>query len=122
MRIGVSANRRKSIVILDGDFDEEQKDHRPRLLTIVVSGGGISGVEAVAEINDFVRGAARSYRKLRVATDWCLDTVLPMDIVQLKITRSASVSQDHFGPGETIFSRAIWETGSTSSSKGRWRS
>jgi NADH dehydrogenase len=42
-------------------------------------------------------------RKLRVATDWCLDMILPRDIVQLKITRSASVSQEHFGPGETIF-------------------
>ncbi len=42
-------------------------------------------------------------RKLRVATDWCLDMILPRDIVQLKIARSASVSQEHFGPGETIF-------------------
>lgn len=47
-------------------------------------------------------------RKLRVATDWCLDMILPMDIVQLKITRSASVSQEHFEPGETIFRQGDW--------------
>ena len=47
-------------------------------------------------------------RKLRVATDWFLDMTLPMDIVQLKITRSASISQEHFEPGETIFRQGDW--------------
>ena len=47
-------------------------------------------------------------RKLRVATDWFLDMILPMDIVQLKITRSASISQEHFEPGETIFRQGDW--------------
>ena len=47
-------------------------------------------------------------RKLRVATDWFLDMTLPMDIVQLKITRSASISQEHFEPGETIFRQDDW--------------
>jgi NADH dehydrogenase len=40
---------------------------RRALLTFVVAGGGFSGVEAVAELNDFVRAAARSFR--RVNTD-----------------------------------------------------
>ena len=31
----------------------------------MVAGGGFSGVEAVAELNDFVRAAARSFRNLR---------------------------------------------------------
>jgi NADH dehydrogenase len=35
---------------------------RKRLLTFVVAGGGFSGVEVCAELNDFVRGVARSYR------------------------------------------------------------
>ncbi len=47
-------------------------------------------------------------RKVRVATDWFLDMILPMDIVQLKITRSASISQEHFEPGETIFRQGDW--------------
>jgi CRP-like cAMP-binding protein len=42
-------------------------------------------------------------RKLRVATDWLLDLILPMDIVQLKITPTASIAQEHFEAGETIF-------------------
>jgi len=38
---------------------------RRALLTFVVAGGGFSGVEAVAELNDFVRAAARSFRNIR---------------------------------------------------------
>ena len=34
---------------------------RKQLLTFVVAGGGFSGVEVVAELNDFVREVARSY-------------------------------------------------------------
>jgi NADH:ubiquinone reductase (H+-translocating) len=37
---------------------------RRQLLTFVVAGGGFSGVEVVAELNDFVRGVARNYRKI----------------------------------------------------------
>jgi len=37
---------------------------RRELLTFVVAGGGFSGVEVTAELNDFVRGVARSYRGL----------------------------------------------------------
>ncbi len=37
---------------------------RRQLLTFVVAGGGFSGVEVAAELNDFVRGVARSYRGL----------------------------------------------------------
>jgi NADH dehydrogenase len=39
------------------------KEKRP-LLTFVVAGGGFAGVETVAGINDFVRGALRSYANL----------------------------------------------------------
>jgi NADH dehydrogenase len=37
---------------------------RKSLLTFVVAGGGFSGVEAVAELNDFVRRAARSFKNV----------------------------------------------------------
>jgi len=47
-------------------------------------------------------------RKLRVATGWLLDMILPMDIVQLKIARSASISHEHFEPGEAIFRQGDW--------------
>jgi len=42
-------------------------------------------------------------RKLRVATDWTLDLLLPPDIVQLRTDRSLSVRREHFEPGEVIF-------------------
>jgi NADH:ubiquinone reductase (H+-translocating) len=40
---------------------------RKRLLTFVIAGGGFSGVEVCAELNDFVRGVARSYRGIAPA-------------------------------------------------------
>ncbi len=40
---------------------ETDADLRRKLLTFVVGGGGFSGVEVIAELNDFVRGVARHY-------------------------------------------------------------
>jgi len=37
---------------------------RDSLLTVVVAGGGFSGVETIAGINDFLRGATRWYKHL----------------------------------------------------------
>lgn len=42
-------------------------------------------------------------RKIRVATDWFLDLLLPPDIVQLKTEKQAGVGREHFEPGEVIF-------------------
>jgi NADH:ubiquinone reductase (H+-translocating) len=42
-------------------------------------------------------------RKLRVATDWTLDLLLPLDIVQLKTDKSFSIRREHFEPDEVIF-------------------
>ncbi len=55
---------------------------RRQLLTFVVAGGGFSGVEVVAELNDFVRGVARSYRgldpgEIRVVLLHSGDRILP---------------------------------------------
>jgi NADH:ubiquinone reductase (H+-translocating) len=43
---------------------EADRELRRALLTFVVAGGGFSGVEAVAELNDFVRRVARSFRRI----------------------------------------------------------
>ena len=40
---------------------EADLDERREMLTFVVAGGGYTGVEVAAEINDFVREAAKSY-------------------------------------------------------------
>ena len=42
-------------------------------------------------------------RKLRVATDWFLDILLPADIVQLRTDRAAGISRQHYEGDETIF-------------------
>jgi NADH dehydrogenase len=43
---------------------ESDPQLRRALLTFVVAGGGFSGVEVVAELNDFVRTSARSFRRI----------------------------------------------------------
>ena len=62
------------------------EDHDPRLreelLTFVVVGGGFSGVEVVAELNDFARRIARRYpaiapREIRVVLVHSQDRILP---------------------------------------------
>jgi NADH:quinone reductase (non-electrogenic) len=55
---------------------------RRQLLTFVVAGGGFSGVEVVAELNDFVRAVARHFRgidpaELRVVLVHSQDRILP---------------------------------------------
>jgi NADH dehydrogenase len=55
---------------------------RQRLLTFVIAGGGFSGVEVAAEINDFVRAVARYYRgidpsEIRVILLHARDRILP---------------------------------------------
>ncbi len=62
----------------------EQHDHalRKRLLTFVIAGGGFSGVEVCAELNDFVREVAAQYRgidpkEIRVVLVHSQDRILP---------------------------------------------
>jgi NADH dehydrogenase len=43
---------------------ETDAERRAELLTFVIAGGGFSGVEVAAELNDFVRGAARKMQGL----------------------------------------------------------
>jgi NADH:quinone reductase (non-electrogenic) len=47
----------------EADIERDHEAHEA-LLTFVVAGGGFSGVEAVAELNDFVRAAATSFRNI----------------------------------------------------------
>ncbi len=44
---------------------ESDPQARREMLTFVVAGGGFAGVETLAELNDFVRGAGRYYPRLQ---------------------------------------------------------
>jgi NADH dehydrogenase len=59
------AIRNRVIHTLEEADIERKGEARRALLTFVVAGGGFSGVEAVAELNDFVRAAAKSFRNVR---------------------------------------------------------
>ena len=59
------ALRNRAIQTLEEADTEPSPEARRALLTFVVAGGGFSGVEAVAELNDFVRAAATSFRHIR---------------------------------------------------------
>ena len=63
-------------------IEQGNDDLRKQLLTFVVAGGGFSGVEVVAELNDFVRGVIKNYpqidpREVRVVLLHALDRILP---------------------------------------------
>jgi NADH dehydrogenase len=74
--------RNHIISVLEEADIETDVEARRSLLTFVVAGGGFSGVEVIAEINDFVRDAARSFRNIdrsliRVVLLHSMDLILP---------------------------------------------
>jgi NADH dehydrogenase len=61
---------------------ETDPEIRQKLLTFVVAGGGFSGVEVMAELNDFVHAVKRHYSRIRDAHVRCVlvhsgDRILP---------------------------------------------
>jgi len=42
-------------------------------------------------------------RRLKVAVSWTLDILLPAELVQLKLTGSLGITNEHFEPGEEVF-------------------
>ena len=59
------ALRNHVIHVLEEADVEEDGELRRKLLTFVVGGGGFSGVEVIAELNNFVTDVKRNYLKLR---------------------------------------------------------
>jgi NADH dehydrogenase len=48
----------------EADIEQDDPKLRRQLLTFVIAGGGFSGVEVAAELNDFVRRVAKNYRNI----------------------------------------------------------
>jgi len=74
--------RNHLIHVLEEADVEENPELRRQLLTFVVGGGGFSGVEVMAELNDFVHCVKRNYLRLRKEPHRCVivqagDRVLP---------------------------------------------
>jgi NADH:ubiquinone reductase (H+-translocating) len=59
--------RNRLIHLLEEAAIEPDPKLRRRMLTFVMAGGGFSGVEAIAEVNDFVRDVARRYPNINPA-------------------------------------------------------
>jgi NADH dehydrogenase len=51
--------------LAEAAVEDDDGDLRRELLTFVVAGGGFSGVEVAAELNDFVRAVVPRYREIR---------------------------------------------------------
>lgn len=58
------ALRNRIIDVIETAAQETDPEERRTLLTFVVGGGGFSGVEVVAEINDLARAKAKSYKTI----------------------------------------------------------
>ncbi|MEP6670165.1 MAG: FAD-dependent oxidoreductase [Chthoniobacter sp.] len=56
--------RNQLVHVLEAAEVEPDPELRRRLLTFVVAGGGFSGVECIAEMNDFLREAIRAYHTI----------------------------------------------------------
>jgi NADH:ubiquinone reductase (H+-translocating) len=56
--------RNQLVRMLEEAEAESDRESRKRLLTFVVAGGGFSGVECIAEMNDFLREAVRAYQNI----------------------------------------------------------
>jgi NADH dehydrogenase len=74
--------RNAALRALEEADNETDPDFRRVLLTFVVAGGGFSGVEVMAELNDFLRAAHRNFHTIRQEEIRCVlvhsgDRILP---------------------------------------------
>ena len=60
-----AAIRNRALALLERAAAEADEAERRALLTVVVGGGGFSGVETMASVNDLLRDGVRNYPSLR---------------------------------------------------------
>lgn len=125
--------RNRVLLALEEADNEADPEFRRHLLTFVVTGGGFSGVEVVAELNDFLRRAARHFpnippREIRCVLVHSGEKILPEMSpglaeyaqriltrrgVELKLkARVIRATQDSavLNTGETIHTRTVVST------------
>jgi NADH dehydrogenase len=112
---------------------------RRQLLTFVVAGGGFAGVETLAEMNDFVRGASRFYPRVlpdevRMILIHSGERILPevspslsnyalrklesrgVEVLLKTRVQSCSASSIHLTSGESVSSQTfVWAAGTAPS-------
>ena len=91
------ALRSHLIEVLEKADVEEDAERKDRLLTFVVAGGGYTGVEVAAEINEFVKEASRSYRHV------------DPDKARVLLLQGASRVLPELGAGPAAFSHRVLE-------------
>jgi NADH:ubiquinone reductase (H+-translocating) len=64
--------RHESVRVLEEADNEIDPDERKKLLTFVVAGGGFSGVECIAELDDFLTSAVSAYRNIKKSDIRCV--------------------------------------------------
>ena len=74
--------RNQAVGVLEEAAIETDPEERRRLLTFVVGGGGFSGVECIAELNDFLTSAVKEYpgierEEIRCVLLQSADRILP---------------------------------------------
>lgn len=57
----------------------------------------------VALAHDLLNEDAGWGRRLKIATSWTLDLLLPPDLVNLSLGSSQGVTREHFEPGQDVF-------------------
>jgi NADH:ubiquinone reductase (H+-translocating) len=77
----------------EADFETDEELRR-KLLTFVVAGGGFSGVEIIAELNDFVRGVAKNYPHIRREEIRCVLVHSGQRILPEMVERLAQFAED----------------------------
>src|SRR5262252_5819909 len=125
--------RNRLIHLLEEADSEPDAARRRRMLTFVMAGGGFSGVEAIAEVNDFVRDVARRYphvapaelRVILVHAGPCILPELPASLsryaqtrltrrkVEIRLqTRLAAVTADeaHLSDGSVLPTKTVIAT------------